>query len=356
MSEDTTPVRSVTKGFFPLDEQLGVKDKHWSEGVAKQAVKLSGLLPFAEAAEVLQEVGQVNISASSVWRLAQKWGERLVAVEAREQDCAYATPMQEQTSSGEVCRPQRMGLSLDGTMIYIRGEEWKELKVGCVFDVVQRPILDPKTGEWVEQGHARHNTYACHLGGPETFGRKIWSETQRRRFSQVFETEVVADGAAWIWNLVGDYFYDSYQLVDWFHGKEHLARVAHLLFGEGTPPAKRWLKERESLLYQGQAEEIVLEIRQAAEQQPDVKEDLLVEARYFENHKHRMNYMEMREEGWVIGSGMVESAGKQFKARFCGPGMRWSRTGAENLLPIRNAILSRRFPQRWEVIYNSPRN
>ena len=129
-----------------------------------------------------------------------------------------------------------------------------------------------------------------------------------------------------------------------------------MLFGEGTPPAKRWLKEGESLLYQGQVEEIVLEIRQAAEQQSGVQVDLLAEARYFENHKHHMNYMEMREDAWVIGSEMVESAGKQFKARFCGPGMRWSRTGAENLLPIPNTILSRRFPQRWEVIHNTPRN
>ena len=32
--------------------------------------------------------------------------------------------------------------------------------------------------------------------------------------------------------------------------------------------------------------------------------------------------LELREEGYVIGSGMVESGVKRFKARFCGPGMR----------------------------------
>jgi len=46
-----------------------------------------------------------------------------------------------------------------------------------------------------------------------------------------------------------------------------------------------------------------------------------------------MNYLEMREEEWPIGSGMVERGGKQYKARFCGPSMRWSRAGAEKLLP-----------------------
>ena len=45
-------------------------------------------------------------------------------------------------------------------------------------------------------------------------------------------------------------------------------------------------------------------------------------AGYFENNQHRMNYLELREEGWLIGSGMVESGAKQFKDRFTGPGMR----------------------------------
>ena len=67
-----------------------------------------------------------------------------------------------------------------------------------------------------------------------------------------------------------------------------------------------------------------------------------------------MNYLEMREEEWPIGSGVIESAAKQFKARFAGPGMRWSRHGAENLLPIRSAVLSNRFHDCWDATKNLP--
>ena len=66
--------------------------------------------------------------------------------------------------------------------------------------------------------------------------------------------------------------------------------------------------------------------------------------------------LKMREAEWPIASGTVESGAKQFKARFCGPGMRWSRQGAENLLPIRAAILSQRFDELWTRVYNSPLN
>jgi hypothetical protein len=349
------PVRSAERRFFPLDRQLELSNKKWSKRVAKWVVWLSGLVDFEQVAEFLNEVGQIDISASSTWRLTQRWGERLVALETKEAEQANATVEGPDCLPRRGQAPDRKGLSMDGFLIYLRGEEWKEVKLGCLFEVVPRPMLDPKTGEWMERGHAVHNSYVSHLGGPEDFGQKLWTEAQRRHFRQTFETEVVADAAAWIWNLVGDYFYDSYQLVDWYHGIEHLARAAQLLYGEGTLEAKRWLKEQETVLYQGRAEEVIHTIEAEAEQHATIGEELLSEARYFKNHRHRMNYMEMREEGWVIGSGMVESGGKQFKARFCGAGMRWSREGARHLLPVRNAILSKRFDQRWKSIDYSPK-
>ncbi len=87
-----------------------------------------------------------------------------------------------------------------------------------------------------------------------------------------------------------------------------------------------------------------------------MQEELYSETGYFEKHKRRRNYLDLRTEGWVIGSGMVESGGKQFKHRFAGAGMRWSRAGAERLLPVRTAIMSDRFDQRWKAAYNSPLN
>jgi hypothetical protein len=89
-------------------------------------------------------------------------------------------------------------------------------------------------------------------------------------------------------------------------------------------------------------------------QKPSANEDLRKQAGYFTHNKHRMQYLQRRSEGWLIGSGMVESGGKRFKDRFTGSGMRWSRVGAERLLPIRGAILSRRFDERWHIAYNSP--
>ena len=97
-------------------------------------------------------------------------------------------------------------------------------------------------------------------------------------------------------------------------------------------------------------------LKHQAAQQPHKAEALHKERGYFHDNRKRMNYLDLRSEGYPIGSGMVESAAKQYKAHFCGPGMRWSRKGAERLLPVRTAILSSRFDKMRRLAYNSPPN
>jgi len=249
-----------------------------------------------------------------------------------------------------------MGVAMDGGMIHIRNEGWKELKVGSLFDVEVRPTRDAETGERVELAHAVNNSYVAHLGGPEIFGQMVWAEAARRDWEQAADTEAIGDGAPWIWNLTLEHFYDSRQVVDWYHAAEHLAGVARLLKDEGGLAEKRWYNARETTLFEGHAARIAQELEAAARTQPSVAKELEKEAGYFRKNQRRMNYQEMREEGWAIGSGMVESAAKQFKARFAGPGMRWSRPGAERLIPVRAAIMSRRFDDLWHTAYNSPPN
>jgi len=345
-------------GFSPLDEQLQVWDGHWSEGVAQQVVWLSGMVTFGEAAEILQRVGQIEVSKSSVWRRVERWGQVFKAVEDEAVAQANQLPARGKVVPGEKRGAGRMGAAIDGAMLYIRGEGWKELKVGCVFEVELQPTFDRELLDWEMLGHATHNSYVGYLGGPEGVGEKLWAEARRRGWTQAEETQTIGDGAVWIWNLVAQHFDDSRQVVDWYHGVEHLAQAADYLYGEATTPLKqRWLNEQKRTLFQGHAQTVGQTLRVKAQTQlGEAKEGLLQEAGYFDHNQRRMNYLELREEGWLIGSGMVESGAKQYKDRFTGPGMRWSRQGANRLIPIRSAIMSDRFDQVWPTVYNSPRN
>ncbi len=314
--------------------------------MARQAVKLSGKMPYADAAETLQETGQIRISPTSVWRLTQTWGAVLKAQEKQE-------TRREPSESP----PERLSASLDGALVYILGEGWKEFKAGTISEVKEEMVLNPLTLEEEPQARARHTSYVAVLGGPETIGHLVWQEAVRRGWQQAFDTEVVADTAAWIWNLATDYFYDSVQIVDWYHAVEHLSKAAESAYPDTLSTRQRWFKEHKTILFQGEAEQVGQHVQQLADRAAaPAQETLQQEAAYFGKHKHRMQYLEWRNDGWLIGSGTVESAAKQYKHRFTGAGMRWKRGGLECLIPIRSAVLSDTFSARWRSAYYAPRN
>lgn len=342
-------------GFSPLDRQLGVTGQRCSEQVARHAVWLCGQVDDDFAEQVMAQIGGVALSDTSIWRQQQTWGEQIRRQEIRRTESANAVPLRGQVGPRAWRDAQTRGVAMDGAIIFIRQEGWKELKAGCVFDIALQPEELKESGEIEWFAHAVNTSYLGWLGGPEPFGQRLWAEALRRRVPQAHDSWVGGDGAPWIWNLASEHFGDSRQVVDWYHASEHLYRAAHLAFGEGTGEAVRQAKGLETPLYQGHASQVAATLREWAEEFPAVAKELRAEAGYFENNKRRMQYLELREEGFPIGSGMIESGCKQFRARFNGPGMRWSRAGAERMIPVRAAIMSGRFEEVWREVYNSPR-
>ncbi len=137
--------------------------------------------------------------------------------------------------------------------MHIRGEGWKEFKVGTVFDVVVEPERDPGTGEWVEQAHgvtthalARSASvaYRAVLGTVNEFAPALRALAVEHQVPQAADLSVTADGAEWIWNLVADYFPDSVQIVDWYHATAYLADAAEALYPNDAEAARRWQRVR----------------------------------------------------------------------------------------------------------------
>ncbi|NJN84875.1 MAG: hypothetical protein HC802_23025 [Caldilineaceae bacterium] len=342
--------------FFPLDEQLGLVEKQWSASLVKEAVWLSGTMKsYEEAAKVFERIGGIAISDSTIWRQVAQRGQQIETVIAQEQAVANALPKAGEAPRQPAVGADRMGVGIDGAMVHLRDEGWKELKVGCVYEVAQRTQPDSKTGEIMTVGQAVNNSYVAHLGGPTIFGQLLWSAASQRQWEDARTTQTIGDGAVWIWNVADEHFFRSQRTVDWYHATQHLHNAAHLLYPVNQQARSRWYNAQETLLFQGHAAKIAdtLTLKAPHLAAPDA---LLSEAHFFRTNHQRMNYLECREEGLPIGSGMIESGAKQFKARFTGPGMRWSRPGIERLLPIRAAILSHHFDALWSSVFSSPPN
>ena len=61
-----------------------------------------------------------------------------------------------------------------------------------------------------------------------------------------------------------------------------------------------------------------------------------------------MQYPRFQQQGWPIGSGMVESANKNVvEARLKGTGMHWERRNVNPMLALRNAVCNARWQEMW---------
>jgi len=334
-----------------------LKDGSWSEGLVREAVWLSGRMgSYEQAAEVMHRMGRLGMSQGSIWRRVEKWGLELERVLEHKRAAANCLPHRGTMIRGSEAKTGRLGGAMDGAMVHLREEGWKELKIGCVFEIETELLYDQHSKETVPHARAVNNSYVAHLGEPQPFGQMMWAEAKARNWDQYYDTQIIGDGAPWIWNLAEEHFFDSLQTLDWGHAAEHLSQAAQLLYPQNPDRGKRWFNQAQTRLFQGHAEQIAVDLHHHADHKTTQSKALRTAAHYFDTHKRRTQYLEFREEGYVIGSGMVESEAKQYKARFTGPGMRWSRQGLNHLLPVRTAIMSNQFDQLWHSTFNSPPN
>jgi hypothetical protein len=287
---------------------------------------------------------------TTLWDRTQVRGKRLREKRQQEAEKRWETPKRQAVIAGEVLEAIRKGASLDGAMIYILGEEWKEVKVGCVFEYETRLARCRKTGEQVEVVKAKAQSYMAYLGEPETFGKLLAAEAERRGFYRARHRVVVADGAKWVWNLSALCFPVGQEIVDWNHAVSHLWTAVHIVHEPDTLAAKRLGNACEDALWKGEVHRVIEEIEALAKGSPDASQSLHTEAGYFRTNARRMRYQEFREDGYPIGSGTVESGCKRLIGmRMRGPGMRWSRPGAENILALRCEYLSNRWDEAWQL-------
>lgn len=321
-------VQGVGPVFFPLDKAWGLDASLYSPELKRQMVWLSGLLPYAQAEAVMQRIGKRTISDSSLWRAVEQQGERLL-VEGEPGE--PAGPSKAQWSWGKT-------LSMDGGMVNIRQEGWKELKVGLVGNVVSE---DPPDCSVIPEVHTVPLAYGAVLGDVEVFTPVLVNMARRQGFFDASSSSITADGAPWIWSVSSDNFPLSVQIVDWYHARQHLAEAAQARFPDQPQQAAAWLQVHSDILFEGPLEPLLSELIQAG---------LADFAHYFQTHQSRMRYLDFQEAGFPIGSGSVESEVKQFKQRLAAPGMRWSRAGAQRMIPIRAAVLDHSFDARWNNV------
>lgn len=335
---------SCGKGLSPLDQRLHLAAGEVTAGLA-ELLALAGVeTAFAEASRLIERFLLFRVSDNTLRKETERFGQLQKVVEeewqAQSQDESW---LQERlrklgTQAG------RLYGSIDGVMAPCKGE-WREMKNIAWYRVEKVRAYETRRHHASTVGEQNdlqaHNIiYHCDIQPPDQFGNLFWATACQRNADLFEELVFVCDGAIWIWKLIERHFPHAVQIVDWYHASEYLPPIAEAAFGTGTPEYDTWLEQSRSLLWEGQIDALIQECRLLSAI-PAAQKAVHNAVSYFSNNQKRMDYARFRQQGFFIGSGTVESAGKQIAGlRLKRAGARWTETGAVATAKARAAWLS----------------
>lgn len=214
--------------------------------------------------------------------------------------------------------------------------EWKEIKSAVIYRLEQRAENASGRGLLLE----KHVVATPPDTRPLDFGQAVREEAMRRGLARAQTVYLVMDGAVWLWDLAEDRFKTAVKTLDFHHAREHLNTIAEALHGIGTQRAKAWLAEQVESMRHGDEALVVNRLEnllksQAQAQRPtQTRKTIVREVKYFRAHRDHIHYQDRENEGAPLGSGAVESLGKQLQRRLRGCGQFWKRAGLSNLLQL----------------------
>ncbi len=154
----------------------------------------------------------------------------------------------------------------------------------------------------------------------------------------------IMDGETVLWGKQDDIFPEVVGILDIFHVMEHLWPCVYRFEKENSPEAARLFEKHLRAILNGRIGRVMGGFRQRAKKRKLTRTTLAkleVHLGYFENNRHRMKYDKYLEQGYPIGSGVVEGACRNLvKDRMDRTGMRWKVDGAQAILDLRAVYLN----------------
>ena len=194
----------------------------------------------------------------------------------------------------------------------------------------------------------REHSYCAGLWDADTFGRYQYLEGLRRGFDRLKKASSANDGARWIARITDTNFPHAQQILDWTHATEHLWAVGKAVFGETTPEAFQWVKQRKAELWEGNVEAVIAALKALDLEQAGYPEGVRQGPGYFAARIEELRYADFREAGYPIGSGTVESAARNVvQPRMRRPGRGWNRANAAAMLTALAEFHSNRWDSPW---------
>ena len=359
------------KSYVPLDEKWGMQGQYATSEVRESILYSVALMTPEESACLLLKSALFHPSPTAIKHIVADTG---AVIEERKEALDQKIRQDEPVPPGT----EAVAISFDGVNVLLaeRGQRKGRKVERPKAHLPARGLRQAGKSDSVKTAY-RHamvgsiSYYGKEEGQPKRLESRYTArmpESKFLTFRQQFEQEIAAcfekvpeeatklvitDGHPGLEKYIerNPLLADCEILIDFYHAMEHLSLAAEAIFGKSAPAANRWFEKwRQLLLHQ---EHSIRGFYRSMKYYRTAiggarREALCKEMNYFKKRKAKMNYAYYRNQGLPIASGPVEAACKSIvKARLCRSGMRWSRTGGQNILNLRTYVKSGRWQSFW---------
>lgn len=345
---------------YPADHSLGLGDHSTASPLVQEvSALLVTKMPAEQAEAISQRVCGIPLSRASLAREAQRQGDRArvqLTTMNRADHPALPTVLAGEPAIQE--KPFTLVIQIDAWNIRERdywkqtqakrkrGEDfsrWHWVYTATCFRLDQRCVNGKHRAGITER------SYVATRAGIAPMMKELHAEAMRRGLGRAQRVLVIADGAVWIWNAVGDRFQEAVQRLDLWHANSYLWAVASELHGAGTGEARAWVKPLLKQLRQDKTPAVICQLQELLPQLNQAQAKAATTTiEYYTTNLQRMQYVQGDQRHEPVGSGAIESTCMQLQCRMKRCGQFWSQAGDEALLTLdtfwRNGYWEQLFP------------
>ena len=321
--------KSCNTYHSPYEDVLRLSQGEYQKDFQKIAARLAANDTFEEAAAILNDFFQTNISADTVHSLTNALAEGIELAEIIP-TADEVVKVVEEISRDQHRRPVFV-FAADGAMAPIRSKDrgaanvWREIKG------VRGYLLD--------KDHVIHLLSWHQIGTKQDFTEYLL-EIREQNIIPLHMVRLcfIGDGAGWIWEAVQEVFPECRQVLDYYHCTKHLYEFAQLHFGNDSDRVSEWVEQTKVRLFHNNIQHVIAGLKRmrCRSEEERQRRDRLVD--YLSTHKDRTDYGRLRRGGYPLGSGAIESANKFIcHVRLKRSGAWWRVKYANNILKLRCA-------------------
>ena len=282
-----------------MDEELEVnEDYKVTKMLIDLVCDLAQMLPFQESSNVLNKHFDINMAASTIQKISEDIGKKLYIKEKEDAEDLFKSRDKLVEAAAVVEKKEKIYIECDGSMIAIKGDGWKEIKLGIIFSDLN--ILNKNKSRHI----IAEKDYVAYLGTAEEFKKMLWASAVKNGCLNVEQIVFIGDGAQWIWNMVDELFPNAEKILDYYHFSEHVHECGLVLYNDDKE-REAWVKSIIDDIDAGLINETLLKLNSDNYKDKEQIKKVRELKTYLENNKERIKYKEFKEKGYFIGSGAV---------------------------------------------------